>query len=229
MAKNVKIYRKKMCPFGQKAVDLLTQQGYSYQDHLFDDKEEEQTFKAGHQVSTTPQIFIDGERIGGYSELAKHFNVAPETNKNKKSYVPVVALFSVALLLALATETQFKGFMGFSLSLLALQKLMDIKAFVSGFKQYDLLAPHITPYAYAYPFLELASGLGILASFILPAVAIVMLVIGGIGAVSVINSVYIKKKDLNCACVGGNSNVPLGALSLTENLMMLFMGIILIV
>ena len=49
--------------------------------------------------------------------------------------------------------------------------------------------------------------------------------IGGIGAISVIKAVYIDKRELKCACVGGGSNVPLGFVSLTENLMMLGMGL----
>ena len=53
----------------------------------------------------------------------------------------------------------------------------------------------------------------------------VALVIGGIGAVSVIKAVYIDKRELKCACVGGSSNVPLGFVSLTENVMMIVMGI----
>ena len=53
----------------------------------------------------------------------------------------------------------------------------------------------------------------------------VALFIGTIGAVSVFKAVYIDKRDLKCACVGGDSNVPLGFISLTENLMMMFMGI----
>jgi len=53
----------------------------------------------------------------------------------------------------------------------------------------------------------------------------VALFIGGIGAVSVFKAVYIDKRELKCACVGGDSNVPLGFLSLTENLMMIAMAI----
>ena len=37
--------------------------------------------------------------------------------------------------------------------------------------------------------------------------------------------VYIDKRELKCACVGGDSNVPLGAVSLTENLAMIGMGL----
>ena len=53
----------------------------------------------------------------------------------------------------------------------------------------------------------------------------IALVIGGIGAVSVVKAVYIDRRELKCACVGGSSNVPLGFLSLTENLMMIGMAL----
>jgi hypothetical protein len=53
----------------------------------------------------------------------------------------------------------------------------------------------------------------------------IALFIGTIGAVSVFKAVYIDKRELKCACVGGSSNVPLGFVSLTENLVMMVMGI----
>jgi hypothetical protein len=51
------------------------------------------------------------------------------------------------------------------------------------------------------------------------------LFIGGIGAWSVFKAVYLEKRELKCACVGGDTNVPLGFISLTENLMMVGMAI----
>ncbi len=51
------------------------------------------------------------------------------------------------------------------------------------------------------------------------------LLIGTIGAVSVFKAVYVDRRELKCACVGGNSNVPLGFVSLTENLAMIGMGL----
>ena len=50
------------------------------------------------------------------------------------------------------------------------------------------------------------------------------LFIATIGAVSVFKAVYVDKRELKCACVGGGSNVPLGFVSLTENLMMIAMA-----
>jgi hypothetical protein len=53
----------------------------------------------------------------------------------------------------------------------------------------------------------------------------IALFIGTIGAVSVVKAVYIDKREVKCACVGGSSNVPLGFISLTENLMMIGMAL----
>ena len=53
----------------------------------------------------------------------------------------------------------------------------------------------------------------------------VALFIGTIGAVLVFKAVRIDRHELKCACVGGDSNVPLGFVSLTENLMMVGMGL----
>jgi hypothetical protein len=50
-------------------------------------------------------------------------------------------------------------------------------------------------------------------------------VIGTIGAVSVYYAVYVQRREIKCACVGGSSSVPLGFVSLTENLMMVAMAV----
>jgi len=53
----------------------------------------------------------------------------------------------------------------------------------------------------------------------------VAVTIGGIGAISIFKAVYIDNRELKCACVGGDSNEPLGFVSLTENLLMIAMAI----
>ena len=53
----------------------------------------------------------------------------------------------------------------------------------------------------------------------------IALFIGSIGAVSVVKAVYIDRRELKCACVGGSSKVPLGFVSLTENVMMIAMAL----
>jgi hypothetical protein len=93
------------------------------------------------------------------------------------------------------------------------------------FLNYDLLARRFVPYSYIYPYAELLAGVlmvsGALSWLSIP----IALFIGTIGAVSVFKAVYIDKREIKCACVGGGSNVPLGFVSLTENVMMVAMAL----
>ncbi|HAU1466113.1 TPA: glutaredoxin, partial [Legionella pneumophila] len=57
----------------------------------------------------------------------------------------------------------------------------------------------------------------------------IALFIGTVGALSVFKAVYIDKRELKCACVGGDNNVPLGFISLTENLMMIGMALFMLI
>ena len=59
-------------------------------------------------------------------------------------------------------------------------------------------------------------------------VAPISFVIGTIGSISVIKAVYIDKRELKCACVGGGSNVPLGFISLIEYLFMILAAILML-
>ena len=108
---------------------------------------------------------------------------------------------------------------------LAVQKLKEIESFSTMFLNYDLLAQRWVRYGYVYPFGEALSGILMVAGALVWISAPVALFIGTIGAISVFKGVYVDKRELKCACVGGGSNVPLGFVSLTENMMMIFMRI----
>ena len=225
-AKNVKVYRMSMpeheCPWGLRAIKLLQEQGIEFEDVKLRSREEVDQFKAKYGVATTPQIFFGSERIGGYTDLAERLKV--EAEKAEYSYTPVAAVFSTAGLMALATSLGIPGFMGFSLSMLASLKLMDLNAFSESFEKYDLVTKRFKPYGKIYPFAELLIGLGFLSGVAPLATGISSLVVGVSGAVSVFKAVYIDKLALNCACVGGNSKAPLGVVSFAENAIMAVMG-----
>lgn len=236
--KRAEIYRMVMpghtCPWGLKARDLLRRKGYTVADHHLTTREETDAFKAKHGVQSTPQTFIDGKRIGGYDDL-RAFLGNPVPDKNALTYRPVIALFAMAALMALAASWASFGalgtvqaaewFIAISMCLLALQKLKDVSSFSTMFLNYDLLAQRWVPYAYVYPFAEALAGVLMVAGALMWLSVPVALFIGTIGAVSVYKAVYIDKRELKCACVGGDSNVPLGFVSLTENLMMVAMAI----
>ena len=108
---------------------------------------------------------------------------------------------------------------------LALLKLQNIESFSTMFLNYDLLAKRWVPYSYIYPFAEGVAGVLMVAGTLNWVSVPLALFIGIIGAVSVFKAVYIDKRELKCACVGGSSNVPLKFVSLTENLMMIAMAV----
>lgn len=226
---------KHLCPFGLKAKDLLVRHGFEVDDQHLTSDAATAAFKSEQQVSTTPQIFIDGVRIGGYDALREHLGLAAPTDvADTPSYQPVIAVFATTLLMALATVwgTQaafslgpvLEHFVAYSMCVLAILKLRDLDAFANQFITYDLLAMRLLRYAYVYPFAEAFVGIGMLSAVAAPWVATVALFIGSIGACSVIKAVYLDKRELHCACVGGDSKVPLGFISLTENLMMVSMA-----
>jgi len=221
------------CPYGLKALDLLKREGYEVDDQRLTTREEADAFKARHNVETTPQTFIDGKRIGGYDDLVQFFG-GEAKDKDAVTYKPVIALFSMAGLMALAVNWAAFGnlatvqaaewFIAIAMCLLALQKLKDVEGFATMFLNYDLLAQRWVRYAYIYPFAEALAGILMLAGALMWLSVPVALFIGSVGAISVIKAVYIDKRELKCACVGGDSNVPLGFVSLTENLMMVAMA-----
>ncbi len=237
-ASRAALYRMDMdghtCPFGLKAKALLKRQGFALDDHPLRTRDATESFKAEQGVKTTPQIFIDDRRIGGYDDLRRHLGKAVVDPK-ATTYKPVVAIFAMTALMALAASEAAYGtpftiragewFIAFSMCVLAIQKLQNVETFSSMFLGYDLLAKRWVPYAYIYAFAEALAGV-LMISGALRWIAIpVALFIGSVGAVSVFYAVYVEKRELKCACVGGGSNVPLGFVSLTENVMMVAMAI----
>ncbi len=238
MTKQATLYRmvmdRHLCPFGLKSKDLLRREGYAVDDHWLTTRADVDAFKAEHDVRTTPQTFIDGVRIGGYDDLRRHFgrNVA---DPKAVSYKPVIAVFAVTAAMALAASFAATGdaltvragewFIAFSMCVLAILKLQNLESFSGMFLGYDLLARRWVPYASIYPFAEALAGILMVARAATWLSAPIALFIGGIGAVSVFKAVYVDRRELKCACVGGGSNVPLGFVSLTENVMMVAMAV----
>lgn len=60
------------CPFGVRAKQMLEASGFEVDDHVLSSREDVDAFKDEHGVHTTPQIFIDGENIGGSDDLERY-------------------------------------------------------------------------------------------------------------------------------------------------------------
>jgi glutaredoxin 3 len=70
MAKVV-IYSKGYCPYCVAAKNLFAKKGVQFEEIFMDDKPDEyQALKERTGMMTVPQIFINDELIGGYTDLA---------------------------------------------------------------------------------------------------------------------------------------------------------------
>jgi glutaredoxin len=64
------------CPYGVRAKSMLEDAGLDFEDRLLTSRDEVDSFQEEQGVETTPQIFVDGERIGGSEELEAYLETA---------------------------------------------------------------------------------------------------------------------------------------------------------
>ena len=146
-----------------------------------------------------------------------------------KSFKPLIAVFGTSFLITITLIKNFQVFMGISICLLAMLKIIDIEAFGISFKKYDLISYRFKKWIYIYPFCELLIGISFLLTAPPSSVVLIAFILGIIGMASVFKAVYLDKLKLNCACVGGYAKTPLGIISFIENLLMAIMsGLILL-
>ncbi len=107
-------------------------------------------------------------------------------------------------------------------------KLMDIAGFHEGYSQYDLLAIKWHPWGYIYPFVELLLGLGYLWGKWLPLLYTITFLLMGFSSLGVIKALF-RKKQLQCSCLGTLLRVPLTTVTLTEDLVMALMGLMMLI
>ena len=68
------VWSKSGCPYCVMAQKLLESKGYEVDYRMIGHGwNMEQLFEAVPNVRTVPQIFLDGEYVGGYDNLVKHF------------------------------------------------------------------------------------------------------------------------------------------------------------
>ena len=57
------------CPFGVRAKSMLEDAGFEIEEHLLETREDVDAYMESEGVERTPQVFIDGNRVGGSAEL----------------------------------------------------------------------------------------------------------------------------------------------------------------
>ena len=58
-----------VCPYGLKAKALLAEADFAVEEHILRTRAEVDAYIAQEGVATTPQVFIDGKRVGGAADL----------------------------------------------------------------------------------------------------------------------------------------------------------------
>lgn len=102
-------------------------------------------------------------------------------------------------------------------------KLLDLKGFAEGYAKYDLLGKHVRAYGLAYPFIEVALGMGYILvpmNFTLNAITCALMIFGGVGVAIKIA----KREKFQCACLGTFIDVPLTYVTLVEDFGMALMA-----
>lgn len=120
-------------------------------------------------------------------------------------------------------EPMMRHFMASFFIVFSFFKLLDLRGFVTAYRDYDLLAMRSVNWAYAYPFVELALGIAYLIDFIPVLTNIVTFLIMTIGAVGVLRAL-LDKKRIRCACLGTALNLPMTKVTLIEDLTMAAMA-----
>ena len=71
----IEIYTKTTCPYSTMAKQVLELNGYEYTETILDDDDQRtqfyEGFDASKNVNTVPQIYLNGERIGGFQDLLR--------------------------------------------------------------------------------------------------------------------------------------------------------------
>ncbi len=107
-------------------------------------------------------------------------------------------------------------------------KFLDLKGFARSYAMYDLLAKQWKGYGYIYPFLELGLGILYLTAIHLTATHVATILIMGFSSIGVIRNM-LSPNQVQCACLGTVFKLPLGNVTLVEDLLMVAMAAIMLV
>ena len=163
-------------------------------------------------------------------DSSKQVETPTDTEKSSFDLTPLYIILSYILLGSLGlnaasfTINKFMtDFMGLFYIVFSLFKFIDYRNFPGAFSHYDPIAQKFIGYGWAYPFIEVYLGINLLSGqHIVPTLIITLIVLGST-TVGVINNL-IKKKSVQCACVGTAIQLPLTKATLIENVIMIGMA-----
>lgn len=138
----------------------------------------------------------------------------------------IVASWYIAPYIQTGQHSQFmSAFMGTFFLVFGLFKLVGLKEFAGAFQGYDLIAKKYPSYGYLYPFLELWLALGYFTN--IPNTTWATLALMTVSSIGVLRELR-RGGNIKCACLGTIIKLPLTSISLTENVSMGIMALLMI-
>jgi cation transport ATPase len=157
-------------------------------------------------------------------------------SKRLRTYQPLLILAAYIIIVSAGMTyvgddpswmTFMRWFMaGFFLSF-SFFKMLDLQAFKQAYQNYDILAARCPIYGYIYPFIELILGVAYLADVMPLYTNTVTLVVMSLGLIGVTRAVF-SKKTIRCACLGAVFQLPMSAVTVVENSVMIIMAAVMI-
>jgi hypothetical protein len=144
----------------------------------------------------------------------------------------IVAILAVSTGVYLLTSTsgltgRLRWFMAIFFLTFGSFKLAGYQMFADMFSGYDIVAERFKPYAYAYPFIELALGIAYASAKFQPWLDWVTLAVMAVGTVGVFRELK-RRTGIHCACLGNIIKLPLSTVSLVEDVGMGAMALFMI-
>jgi hypothetical protein len=180
-------------------------------------------------------IYLDDE--DSHPTPGQHAHgVEPVENKSEYKKFAMV-LLGILLVSSLLTwvrgwepERFMADFMAVFFITFAAFKFVNIEMFAHAYRQYDIIAKHFQPWAYAFPFVEAFLGFWYLLSEGPETLNILTLIVTGTAAAGVYKEVVQKPKSkFMCACLGNVIRLPLSKVSLVENVAMFAMAALMLI
>jgi Methylamine utilisation protein MauE len=182
---------------------------------------------------TEKNIYLKEKTVNHEHEMKQPMQQKP--NYTLKDFLPLIIIFSTIVILTLFGQvlrgwnltSAMSDFMGFFFLIFGGFKVLNLKGFAEAYSIYDIFAKQSKLYAYAYPFIELTLGaLYLLRLFPLftNVFTLALMLVSSIGVAQEL----LKGKEIMCACLGAVFKIPMTWVTLTEDLLMAAMALIML-
>ncbi len=171
----------------------------------------------------------------GHVCTCHHNDMHDKKTVSLRAYIPLVATLgvvivfgiSLSLVIGFSWMSVMEYWMGGYFVAFGVQQAVSLTKSAAMFQQYDPLAMRVPAYGYALPFIQIALGLAYFFMVWWLPVGLIALTVLTINVVGV-DTVMRRQTVVRCGCLGESMNVPVGRVTLWENLIMIGMVVMML-